>query len=117
MSTFQHPSDYFRKVEIGFTWVADRWKRSYVNIELKYLMLKHAFEEMKTNRVEFSVHSANDPSNAAMRRLGATFEGTLRKWRFLPGPIPDNGDRNMYSIIDDEWLSLRSRLEERLKVA
>lgn len=113
MSTFQYPSQSFRKVEIGFSWVADRWQKSFVNSEMKLLMLSHAFEDMKANRVEFSVHPTNEKSNSAMRRLGAILEGTLRKWRVLPGG-GDDGNRNMYSIIDDEWLAIKTRLEYRL---
>jgi RimJ/RimL family protein N-acetyltransferase len=112
MSTFQYPAPAFRKVEIGFSWVADRWQGSFVNSEMKLLMLSHAFEDMKTNRVEFSVHPTNEKSNAAMKRLGATLEGTLRKWRMLPGC--DDGHRNMYSIIDDEWWAIKKNLEARL---
>src|ERR1044072_5135657 len=69
-STYQYPSPGFRKVEIGFTWIADKWQRSYVNTELKYLMLGYAFDVMKTNRVDFSVHPNNEKSNASMKRLG-----------------------------------------------
>jgi N-acetyltransferase len=112
-STFQYPSRGFRKVEIGFTWVADEWQRTFVNTEMKLLMLTHAFEEMKTNRVEFSIHPRNKKSNAAIKRIGAEFEGLLRKWRFLPGS--DDGHRNLYSIIDDEWPAVKARLHEMLE--
>jgi hypothetical protein len=37
MSVFQCPGAGFRKIEIGFTWVADRWQRSFVNTEMNYL--------------------------------------------------------------------------------
>jgi N-acetyltransferase len=77
------------------------------------LMLDYAFEKMKVNRVEFSVHPTNEKSNSSMRRLGAKLEGTLRKWRFLPGLIPDDGNRNLYSIIDDEWPGIREQLLAR----
>lgn len=110
MSVFQFPSEGFRRVEIGFTWISDSWQRTFVNTELKLLMLDYAFSTMKTSRVEFSVHPDNQKSNAAMKRLGATLEGTLRKWRFLPGIIPDDGNRNIYSIIDDEWPLIRQKL-------
>ncbi len=112
MSTFWNPSTNLTKIEIGFTWVADRWMRTFVNTEQKYLMLKFAFESLKVKRVEFSVDPRNERSNAAMKRLGAHLEGTLRKWRFLSEN--DKGDRNIFSIIDDEWPSVRSRLEWRL---
>lgn len=107
-STYQYPSQGFKRVEIGFTWIADQWQRTFVNSELKYLMLEHAFEDMRVVRVEFSVHPNNQKSNAAMKRLGATLEGTLRKWRFLSGA--DDGNRNIYSIIDDEWPDIKARL-------
>ena len=110
MSIYQYPSENFRRIEIGFTWVADRWQKTFVNSELKLLMIGYAFESMKVSRVEFSVHPKNQKSNAAMIRLGAMFEGTLRKWRFLPGLVPDDGHRNIYSIIDDEWPVIRQKI-------
>ena len=33
-----------KRVEIGFTFIAQSWQRTYVNTEAKYLMLRHAFE-------------------------------------------------------------------------
>ncbi len=111
MSVFQYPSENFTRIEIGFSWVADKWQRTFVNSEMKYLMLEYAFQIMQAKRVEFSVHPANEKSNAALTRLGASFEGLLRKWRFLPGLVPDDGNRNLYSIIDDEWPIIRQKLD------
>lgn len=111
MSVFQYPSENFTKVEIGFSWISDKWQRTFVNSEMKFLMLDYAFGPMNVKRVEFSVHPDNTKSNAAMLRVGAKFEGTLRKWRFLPGLIPDDGNRNIYSIIDDEWPQLKQKLQ------
>lgn len=112
MSTFQYPNAGFAKIEIGFTWIADKWQRTFVNTEMKYLMLKHAFETMGAKRVEFCVHPENPKSNAAMKRIGATIEGTFRKYRFLTGAygVGDNGNRNIYSIIDDEWPAVAGKL-------
>ena len=113
LSLFQYPSEGFKRVEIGFTWIADKWQRTFVNSELKLLMLDYAFDQMRAHRVEFSVHPTNEKSNRSMQRLGAKLEGRLRKWRFLEGT--DDGDRNIYSIIDDEWPQLREQLLEKLK--
>src|SRR5262245_54405407 len=33
-----------RRVEIGWTWVGAPWRRTHVNTEAKYRMLRHAFE-------------------------------------------------------------------------
>jgi RimJ/RimL family protein N-acetyltransferase len=112
MSTLQYPGEDFFKIEIGFTWVADKWQRTYVNSEMKLLIMTHAFEEMKTKRVEFCVHPNNEKSNAAMTRLGAKLEGTLRKWRYRSGT--DDGNRNIYSVIDEEWPQVKAHLQKKL---
>jgi N-acetyltransferase len=108
MSIYHSANPEFTRVEIGFTWIADKWQRTFVNSELKYLMLGYAFEKMKVVRVEFMVDPRNDKSNIAMKRIGATFEGTLRKYKFKAGK--DIGDRNVYSIIDDDWAFISKRL-------
>jgi RimJ/RimL family protein N-acetyltransferase len=111
-STFWNPAADLAKIEIGFTWVADKFMRTFVNTEKKLIMLEHAFERLKVKRVEFSVDPTNEKSNAAMIRIGAKLEGTLRKWRFLSDE--DSGNRNIYSIIDDEWPEVRSLLKSHL---
>ncbi len=113
MSSFQYPTPEFTRVEIGYTWVADNWKRSYVNTEMKFLMLSYAFEVMKVQRVEFMVHPTNDASNKSMLRIGATHEGTLKKYRFFWGF--DDGNRNIYAIINDEWPSVKTRIENLMR--
>ncbi len=112
ISRFHSAPENFLRVEIGYTWIADRWMRTFVNTEKKYLMLRHAFEAWKVKRVEFSVDPINEKSNRAMKRLGAVMEGTLRKWRFLSDQ--DQGHRNIYSILDDEWEPIRGRLERMM---
>jgi len=111
-STFWNPAQNLAKIEIGFTWVADKWMRTFVNTEKKFLMLEHAFERLKVKRVEFSVDPTNEKSNQSMKRIGATLEGTLRKWRFLSDT--DSGNRNLYSIIDDEWPGVSALLKSHL---
>jgi RimJ/RimL family protein N-acetyltransferase len=112
ISRFHNAGPNFLRVEIGFTWIADRWTRTFVNTEKKKAMLGYAFEKMAVKRVEFSVDPQNEKSNKAMIRIGAKFEGTLRKWRFLNET--DQGHRNIYSIIDDEWPRIKIRFEHDL---
>ena len=69
---------------------------------------KYAFEEMHVKRVAFSVDPTNENSNKAMKRLGAKYEGTLRKWR--PLDESDTGDRNIYSIVAVKRLISRQKL-------
>ena len=41
-----------RRVEIGWTWVAPEWQRTAVNTEARYPFLRHAFETLRSFRVE-----------------------------------------------------------------
>lgn len=100
-----------RRVEIGGTWIAPAWQRSRVNSEAKYLMLRHAFEVWKCLRVELKTHALNDQSRAAILRLGAIEEGTLRKHIVQhDGSIRDSV---YFSIVDDEWPSVKKALEAK----
>ncbi len=102
-----------RKVEIGSTWIAPPWQRTAVNTEAKYLMLRHAFEEWKCLRVELKTDSMNQRSRAAILRLGAKEEGTLRKHM-----VTWNGrqrDSVYFSILDTEWPDVKVRLEKKME--
>jgi RimJ/RimL family protein N-acetyltransferase len=98
-----------RRAEIGFTFLARRWQRSYVNTEAKYLMLRHAFEAWGCNRVEFITDVLNTKSRQAILRLGAKKEGVLRKHMIMrDGRVRDSV---LYSVIESEWPGVRSGLE------
>jgi RimJ/RimL family protein N-acetyltransferase len=101
-----------RRVEIGWTWLAPAWQRTPLNTEAKYLMLRHAFETLGCIRVELKTDALNERSRAAILRLGAKEEGILRQHI-----ITSTGrlrDTVYYSILDSEWPSVKSGLEEKL---
>jgi len=101
-----------RRVEIGATWIGRPWHRSAVNTEAKYLMLRHAFEVLRCARVELKTDALNERSRNAIGRLGAKQEGILRRH-----VLTDSGrmrDTVYFSILDDEWPGIKSRLEGRL---
>ncbi len=101
-----------RSLEIGGTWYAPEFQGTFVNTECKYLMLKHAFEEMKCIRVQFKADQRNERSLRAIERLGAVREGVLRNHYIVPdGTFRDSV---YYSILDTEWPDIKLRLEERL---
>ncbi|GAA5006572.1 GNAT family protein [Kitasatospora paranensis] len=99
-------------VEIGGTWYARRVWRSAVNTEAKLLLLTHAFDELGMGRVSWKTDHRNERSQNAIRRLGAVYEGTLRRHRRRP----DGSWRDSvyFSMLDDEWSAARARLTERL---
>jgi RimJ/RimL family protein N-acetyltransferase len=104
-----------RRVEIGTTWIAKSWQRTFVNTHAKFLMLRHAFEVLGCIAVEIRTHSRNDQSRAAIERLGARLDGILRRHMIMPdGHIRDTA---VYSILPEEWPEVKARLEQRLASA
>jgi RimJ/RimL family protein N-acetyltransferase len=101
-----------RRAEIGWTWLSPDYWRTPINTEAKYLMLRHAFEQWKCVRVELKTNAKNARSRAAILRIGAKEEGTLRHHMIQPdGSFRDSV---YFSILDEEWPAVKRRLEERL---
>ncbi len=101
-----------RKLEIGHTWIAASWQRSFVNTEAKFLMLRYAFETMSCIRIQLTTDEINTKSRAAILRLGATEEGCIRNERIMPDGRFRNSIR--YSIIESEWPGVKQRLAHKL---
>jgi RimJ/RimL family protein N-acetyltransferase len=100
------------RLEIGTTFVARSWQRSFVNTHAKFLMLRHAFETLGCNAVELRTHRLNDQSRAAIERLGARLDGVLRSHMIMPdGHVRDTA---VYSILREEWPGVRAGLAARM---
>jgi RimJ/RimL family protein N-acetyltransferase len=100
------------RVEIGWTWIAPAYQRTALNTEAKLLQLRYAFEELGATRVALKTDARNLQSQAAIERIGGVREGVLRRHlRVADGFIRDTV---YYSILDDEWPAVRTRLSERL---
>lgn len=103
------------RIEIGWTWLAREHWRTAVNTTCKYLLLRHAFEDLGAVRVELKTDARNTRSRAAIERIGAKPEGILRGYqRVYTGRQRDTA---MFSIIAPEWPEVRAALEKRLGVA
>lgn len=101
-----------RGLEIGFTWIAKRVHGTSINPECKFLLLRHAFEDLQAVRVQLKTDARNLQSQRAMEKIGAVKEGVLRKHVVLSdGYIRDTV---MYSIIADEWPAVKAGLIKRL---
>ena len=102
-----------RRVEIGATWIAAPWRRTSVNTEAKYLMLRHAFDTLGCIRVELKTDALNQPSRNAIRRIGAQEEGILRQHMVTwSGRLRDSV---YFSILDREWPGVKRDLEQKLR--
>jgi RimJ/RimL family protein N-acetyltransferase len=97
-----------RRLEIGWTWITSAYQRTGVNTEAKLLLLTHAFETLRLNRVELKTDALNQKSRAAIARIGAMEEGTFRK--HLVTSTGRVRDTVYFSIIDTEWPAVKARL-------
>lgn len=101
-----------KAIEIGFTFLTPRAQRSYINRRCKFLLLSHAFETLKLNRVAFQTHEKNQRSRNAILGIGATFEGIHRDCRIQQdGSIRSSA---FFSIITPEWPQAKSKLLAKL---
>lgn len=103
-----------RGLEIGRTVIFPSHQGTRVNPESKYLLLRHAFEDLGAERVQFKTDVHNLHSQRAIEKLGAQREGVLRRYQ-----IRANGfvrDTMVFSIIAEEWPGVKARLEERLGI-
>ncbi|HTX94712.1 MAG TPA: GNAT family protein [Mycobacterium sp.] len=100
-----------RRLEIGWTWLERAQWGSGANVEAKYLLLRHAFEDWDAMRVEFKTDARNLRVRGALLGVGARFEGIFRRHMILPDSIRDSA---WYAILDEDWPRVRPMLEERI---
>ena len=75
-------------------------------------MLSHVFDAGAI-RVEFLIDERNSRSEAAIVKLGATKEATLRRHMITwTGHVRDTA---IFSIVDYDWPGVKQRLDFRLK--
>jgi N-acetyltransferase len=101
-----------RRLEIGNTWMNPSTWRSGANGEAKYLLLRHAFEEVGCLRVEFKTDAKNEQARAALAAIPAEFEGIHRRHMVVRGG--ERRDSAWYAVTVDDWPSVRAALEARL---
>lgn len=97
-----------KKAEIGWTWYGADFQGTGLNKACKYELLKFGFEDIGFKRIQFSVDRDNLRSRKAVENLGAQKEGVFRNNNVAP-----NGESRTdvyYSIIKEEWASLKAEL-------
>lgn len=108
MTTYLNIDAANKRLEIGATWYRKSVQRTGLNTECKYLLLKHAFEDLACIAVEFRTHYLNQQSRRAIERLGAKFDGILRAHMVMPnGTVRDTA---VYSVIASEWPTVKANL-------
>jgi RimJ/RimL family protein N-acetyltransferase len=99
------------RLEIGSTAYSPSVWATDINPTCKLLLMEWAFDH-GFGRVQLKTDIRNRRSQAAIAKLGAAYEGVLRRYqRRSDGTVRDTV---MYSVTAEEWPGVRERLRARL---
>lgn len=96
-------SERDKRIEIGWTWLAEGSQGTGINQMVKFLLLEYCFEELELERVESKTDVLNMAARKGLEKSGFIEEGVLRSHTLLA-----NGRRRdsiYYSILKKEWQS------------
>jgi RimJ/RimL family protein N-acetyltransferase len=111
-SSYLEVSPADARLEIGATSYCPAVWATRVNPDTKLELLGYAFGTLRAGRVQLKTDVRNVRSQAAIARLGARFEGTLRRHqRRGDGTVRDTV---LFSITAEEWPAVRERLLARV---
>jgi RimJ/RimL family protein N-acetyltransferase len=100
------------RVEIGYTWYAQRCQRTHVNTACKLLLFEYGFEKTSCRVVGLRTDNFNFRSQRAIEALGAKKDGVIRNhWPRRDGSIRDTV---MYSVLAHEWPDVKKHLQSRM---
>jgi RimJ/RimL family protein N-acetyltransferase len=109
-----HKFDFLSKVAEIEYWVNEKyWKKGVIS-EAAIEVINVAFKKLGVNRLGLRAYTENTASNAVAKKLGFTFEGTMRQVARsnATGKIHDT---NIYSMLRNEWPKNKKRLETEMK--
>lgn len=101
-------------VSVGYTTYAPSVWGSVVNPEVKFLLLRYAFEDLEMNRIQLKTDNLNVRSQVAMLKIGATWEGVLRE--HMVRPDGSMRDSVVFSILRSEWPRVQAQLQELIRL-
>ena len=101
------------RVEIGWTWYAQRCQRTHVNTACKLLLFQYGFEKLHCKVIGLRTDNFNFRSQRAIEALGAKKDGVIRHhWPRRDGSMRDTV---MYSVLATEWPDVKKHLLFRLR--
>lgn len=112
MTSYLEVSPGDARLEIGFTVYTPSVWATEVNPECKLLLMTWAFDVARMARVQLRTDIRNTRSQAAISKLGARYEGVLR--RFQRRQDLSIRDTVVFSVTVDEWPAVKAGLEARV---
>ena len=101
------------RVEIGYTWYAQRCQRTHVNTTCKLLLFEYGFEKLNCKVIGLRTDNFNFRSQRAIEALGAKKDGVIR--HHAPRRDGTIRDTVLYSVLATEWPDVKRHLQTRLK--
>lgn len=101
-------------IEIGGIYWGPAIARGRVTTEALFLHASYIFDDLCYRRFEWKCNDLNEPSKAAARRFGFTFEGVFRQHMIVKG---QNRDTAWFAMLDSDWPEIKSRFERWLDPA
>jgi RimJ/RimL family protein N-acetyltransferase len=104
---------HHRNAELGYTWFHSDVVGTAVNSESKLMLFRFAFETLALIRIEIHADTRNKRSQSAIRAVGGSYEGVLRRHQ-----VSKDGfirDTMVFSVVDNDWAKVRKHLIERLR--
>ncbi|MFF0018050.1 GNAT family N-acetyltransferase [Streptomyces sp. NPDC005374] len=111
---FSNYAENERRLEIGGSWLGTAFQGRGLNRWAKFVLLRHAFEELQAERVEFKTDVLNVQARRALSNIGAVEEGVLRSYNYMPGGR--RRDAIFYSVLRQEWAGVKQALLDHAKV-
>ncbi len=93
-------------VQIGWTWLGKDFRGTGLNQQIKFLMLRYAFEKLSFQKVEFRIDERNTQSRKATEKVGGTLEGILRQDTITKSDFRRSSC--CYGILREEWPEIKA---------
>tara|TARA_B110000967_G_scaffold206025_1_gene251794 strand:- start:863 stop:1432 length:570 start_codon:yes stop_codon:yes gene_type:complete len=101
LTMFGNISFQSKRLEIGWTWIGEKFQGTGINAICKELLLNYCFDNLDLRRVEFKIDIKNLKSQKAIEKIGAVKEGLLRSYNIQS--YGESEGTYVYSIIKDDW--------------
>ena len=101
-------------IEIGNILWGPAISRTRASTEALYLAARHVFEDLGYRRFEWKCNDLNEPSKAAAKRFGFSYEGLFRQHMWAKGA---NRDTAWFSMLDSELPRFRREYDRWLEAS
>lgn len=105
LTMFGNISFQNKRLEIGWTWIGEKFQGTGINGICKRLLLDYCFDNLSLRRVEFKIDMNNLKSQKAIEKIGAIKEGLLRNYNIQS--YGESEGTYVYSILREEWKKTR----------